>query len=52
MGYDVSRCPYADNLGMEHIVKAGNETGTNLSFKLTSLSYAMSGDGASSCCPK
>jgi len=51
-GYDVSRCPYADNLGMEHIVKAGNESGTDLSFKLTSLSYAMSGDGASSCCPK
>jgi len=50
--YDVSRCPYSDNLGMEHIVKAGSETGTDLSFKLTSLSYAMSGDGASSCCPK
>jgi len=50
-GIDVSRCPFDDNLGMEHIVKQGTETGTSLSFKLTSLSYAMSGDGAAKCCP-
>jgi hypothetical protein len=50
-GIDVSRCPFDDNLGMEHIVKQGTETGTSLSFKLTSRSYAMPGDGAAKCCP-
>jgi hypothetical protein len=50
-GMDISRCPFDDNLGMEHIVRQGTETGTSLSFKLTSLSYAMAGDGAAKCCP-
>jgi hypothetical protein len=50
-GIDVSRCPFDDNLGMEHIVKQGTETGTSLSFKMTSRSYAMPGDGAAKCCP-
>jgi len=50
-GIDVSRCPFDDNLGMEHIVKQGTENGTSLSFKLNSVSYAMPGDGAASCCP-
>lgn len=49
-GWTTGECPFADNLGMDQVIKYQGRAATSYAFTLEIVSAAASGDGDPTCC--